>query len=271
MANNVGEEASSRGNEWEVVSLTASTYSAAPGPKRFDDDKGNEFIVYEEGTADAMVMSGHFVFPSNKHENPPLEPEKNEIDNEPKGEGVAANDLPMFDMNKSEKKNVEDWNVKELPVPDELTGIQFFDEKGNRLSVRDTEFEEGMGLRGLNLIGKEENIYNSAKFSSSDSEANVSGSTVYDKDAVVTESCDPSQKSSDNDSDLSKPISHTKEVKFNKYRLPCEELWKRRIASLYKNAKEANAYWSVFVAAALMGLVIIGQRWQQNKSASSAT
>ncbi|XP_042481130.1 ATG8-interacting protein 2-like [Macadamia integrifolia] len=145
MANNEGQEASSRGNEWEVVSLTASTYSAAPGPKRVDDDKGNEFI----------------------HENPPLEPEKNEIDNEPKGEGAAANDLPMFDMNKFEN------------------------------------------------------------------EADVSGSTVYDKDAVVTESSDPSQKSSNNDSDLSKA--------------------------------------SVFVAAALMGLVILGQRWKQNKWASSGT
>ncbi|XP_043699871.1 ATG8-interacting protein 2-like [Telopea speciosissima] len=271
MADNGGEEASSRGNEWEVVSLTASTYSAAPGPKRVDDDKGNEFIVCDEGTADAMFMSGHFEFQPTELENPPLESDKNEIDNEPKDEGIVANELPIFDMNKSDKKNVEDWNVKELPVPDELTGIQFYDEKGNRKSVRGTEFEEDMGLRGLDLIGKEESIYNSAKFSSYDSEADVSGSIVYDKDAVVAESCDSSQKSLDNHSDVSKPISPTKEVKFNKNRLPCEELWKRRIASLYKNAKEANAYWSIFVAAALMGLVIIGQRWQQNKASNSAT
>ncbi|KAJ4951457.1 hypothetical protein NE237_028289 [Protea cynaroides] len=231
MANNEGKEISSNVNEWEVVSLTASTYSAAPGPKKVDDDIGNEFIEYDEETARAMFMSDHFVFPSSEHENLQLEPDMNEIDNEPKGEGVAVDKLPRFDMNKSDMKNVENWNVKELSVPDEFPGIQFFDEKGNMLSVRDTQFEEGMGLRGLNLIGKEESIYNS-----------VSGSTVYDMHADVAESCDPSQGSLKTHSDLPKSVSPSKEVKFDKSRFPSEAWWQRRVTPLYKNTKEANAY-----------------------------
>ncbi|KAJ1701911.1 hypothetical protein LUZ63_001690 [Rhynchospora breviuscula] len=35
---------------------------------------------------------------------------------------------------------------------------------------------------------------------------------------------------------------------------------------IYRHVKEANAVWSVVVAAALVGLVILGQRWQREKS-----
>ncbi|XP_043717249.1 ATG8-interacting protein 1-like [Telopea speciosissima] len=271
MANNKGEEASSRGNGWEVVSLTASAYSSAPGPNRVDDDKGNEFGQYDEETSSAMFMSDHFVFPPSEHENLPLEPDMNEIDNVPKGEGVASYELQRIDMNKSDKKNVENRNVKELRVPDEFPGIMFFDEKGNRLSVRGAEFEEGMGSQGPNPVGEEKSMYSSAKYSSFNSEADTSGSTVYDGHAAVTESCDPSQRSLDSPSDFSKSISHTKEVQFNKSGLPCKAWWKKRVASLYTNAKEVNAFWSIFVAATLMGLVILGQRRQKNNVASSAT
>lgn len=41
--------------------------------------------------------------------------------------------------------------------------------------------------------------------------------------------------------------------------------WKRHAASLYSNAKESNSFWSIVVATAVMGLVIIGQRWQQER------
>ena len=33
----------------------------------------------------------------------------------------------------------------------------------------------------------------------------------------------------------------------------------------YAHAKEANAFWSIFIAVAMMGLVILGQRWQQER------
>ncbi|KAJ4956827.1 hypothetical protein NE237_013610 [Protea cynaroides] len=271
MANNEGEEASLRGNEWEVVSLTASTYSAAPCPKKSDDDTGNEFMEYDEETYHAMFMSDHFVFPPSEHENLPLEPNKNEIDNEPKDEGVAANKLQIFNMNKSDKNNLENLNVKEFRVPDEFPGIQFFDEKGDRLSAHGAEFEEGMGLQGPNLITEEKSMYSSAKFSSLNNEADISGSTVNDEHAAVAESCDPSQRSLDSCSDFSKSISRTKEVKLNKSGIPCKAWCKKTVASLYTNTKQANAFWSIFVAATLMGFVILGQRWQQNKVANPAT
>lgn len=41
---------------------------------------------------------------------------------------------------------------------------------------------------------------------------------------------------------------------------------KKRGLWLYRHAKEANAVWSVVVAAALVGIVILGQRWQRDKS-----
>lgn len=47
--------------------------------------------------------------------------------------------------------------------------------------------------------------------------------------------------------------------------LPCEAWWKRHAICLYKNVKEANTIWSVLVATALMGLVILGHRWHKEK------
>ncbi|VFQ70008.1 unnamed protein product [Cuscuta campestris] len=44
--------------------------------------------------------------------------------------------------------------------------------------------------------------------------------------------------------------------------LPCQAWWKRQAASLIAHAKEASTFWSVFIVASVMGLVIIGQCWQ---------
>lgn len=41
---------------------------------------------------------------------------------------------------------------------------------------------------------------------------------------------------------------------------------KKRGLWLYQHVKEANAVWSVVVATALVGIVILGQRWQREKS-----
>ncbi|KAL8495215.1 hypothetical protein ACS0TY_019392 [Phlomoides rotata] len=47
--------------------------------------------------------------------------------------------------------------------------------------------------------------------------------------------------------------------------LPCELWWRKQAFSVYGHLKNANPYWSVVVAATVMGLVIIGHRWQQEK------
>uniref|UniRef100_A0A5B7AQE9 ATG8-interacting protein 1 n=1 Tax=Davidia involucrata TaxID=16924 RepID=A0A5B7AQE9_DAVIN len=262
--NEEGEESTSRGNEWEVVSLTASAYAAAPGPKEVelnDNDKGYAVGEDEAETSRAMFMSSHFVFPLTQHENLPLETENIEIDNVQVVEDV----VPELGAGEgiSDTKNEENWNIKGFTVPDEFPGIQFFDEKGNRLSICDTEFEEATTLQGLNFVDKEQSIYNAAKFSSLHGETTMGGSPPYDESTMISELIEPSDRSLD--PDILQLPTPTKEGKYEGSDLPCEAWWKRRAASLYAHAKEANAFWSIFIAAAVTGLVILGQQWQQER------
>eukprot|EP00262_Sarcandra_glabra_P005080 TRINITY_DN1635_c0_g2_i2.p1 TRINITY_DN1635_c0_g2~~TRINITY_DN1635_c0_g2_i2.p1 ORF type:complete len:358 (-),score=93.70 TRINITY_DN1635_c0_g2_i2:466-1431(-) len=265
-----GEETSGRGNEWEVVSLTASTYAAAPGPKGIDstgDDKDKELGENDEESTHAMFMSGHFVFPPSQHENLPLDPNASEILNIPGDEGEAPTkvyELNVDEGDRPDKIEEENWNVKGIPDADEMHGMQFFDEKAQRLSVHGSGFEEGKALQGLNLVEEEHSIYSASKFSTFP-EANISGSALCDESTILPEQHDSSQLNLDSPSDLSKSPKPTEEDIYNESGLPCEAWWKRRAASLYNHAKEANTFWSVFVAAALMGLVILGQRWQQER------
>lgn len=41
----------------------------------------------------------------------------------------------------------------------------------------------------------------------------------------------------------------------------CEAWWKRRAVK----QRETNSFWSIFVAATVMGVVIIGHRWHQER------
>ncbi|KAL9684209.1 hypothetical protein QQ045_021643 [Rhodiola kirilowii] len=73
-----GEEIAPRGNDWEVVSLTASAYAAAPGPKAVEEIVGDKQSTYEGDkveTSPAMFMSGHFVFPVNQPKDVLVGPE----------------------------------------------------------------------------------------------------------------------------------------------------------------------------------------------------
>lgn len=236
--------------EWEVVTLTASTYAAAPGLESLESSDGNQMDVNDdEETSRAMFMSGHFVFPPSQHENLPLLSDENE--NEKAGYEM--------DVGGSDKNDEENWNARRMAGSDELHGIQFFDESGKRLSVRPSEFEEERSLLGLDLNDKEQSIYDTSTLSSIHNEADISGSNLYDENSSVPESSDPVLLNQDSSSDSTSP---TNVNKFNESGLPCEAWWKRRAASLIAQAKDANAIWSVVVAATLMGLVILGQRWQ---------
>lgn len=55
------------------------------------------------------------------------------------------------------------------------------------------------------------------------------------------------------------------EEKFDCEEVPCEAWWKRRAVSLFSQAKEANSFWSVFITAAVMGIVIIGHHWNKKR------
>lgn len=265
MADNEVEENASRGNEWEVVSLTASTYAAAPSaqndePK--DDARGDTAEEIEAETSRALFMSRHFVFPPGEHENLPVEPElvKSEIYNESEGKDVVS-ELGAEVGDKSSGKDDEDnWTLKDLSVHNEFPEMQIFDERGNRLSFSSTEFEEGTTLPGLNLTRKEESIYSAATFSS------FHGDTALNENLETPELTEPSEQGLNVPADASKSLMPAKEDdKFAESDLPCEAWWKRRAASLYAHAKETNTFWSIFIAAAVMGIVIIGQQWQQER------
>ena len=265
--NEEGEETTSRGNEWEVVSLTASAYAAAPGPKAIessDDGKSETFKDNEVETSRTMFMSGHFVFPPSQHENLPLEPSDTDIHNERGSEDV----IPELNEEKggySDRKNEDNRNIKDLTKGDEFPGMQLIDEGGKSLSDRSKGFEEGAALKGLNLVDKEPDIYSAAEFSSFHSEATIGGSTTYDGNTVGPDLVEPPELVTDLHRDISLSPKSTKDDRYDESNLPCEAWWKRRAASFYGHAKEANAFWSIFIAAAVMGLVILGQRWQHER------
>jgi hypothetical protein len=259
-----GEEPTSRGNEWEVVSLTASAYAAAPGPEHIvlnDDDKGNAVEEGEAQTSHAMLMSGHFVFPPRKYENLPVEPENIGIQNI-QGVEDYVTELGADKGGRSDTKDEENWTVKGLAMPDEFPGIDFYDEKVDRLSIPGTDFNGRTTLQGLNLSEKEQSMYSASNFSSFQSETTTGGSNTGEN-TVTPGQTEPPEGGLD--SDISQFPKLSKEDKNDDSEFPCDAWWKRGAASLYAQAKEANTFWSIFIAAAVMGVVVLGQHWQQER------
>ncbi|KAG1354866.1 ATG8-interacting protein 2 [Cocos nucifera] len=237
------EGAPSRGADWEVVSLTASTYAAAPGPKGFfepaHENKDRKFNKNESSSSGALFMSDHFVFPPSEHENLPIEPKFGEIHCEAEGqkENLAEDDN---EPNKMDEENVQS---KSDDVPHRLQyGM---------------EYEEGKGLRELNLVQEEQGMYVDPEFSSFHAETGRSESVPHTESMEFPHS----------PQNLESPPEYTKKNEENKSDEygASEAWWKRNAASLYHHVKEANTFWSVCVAAALMGLVILGQQWQREK------
>ncbi|RZC62222.1 hypothetical protein C5167_023958 [Papaver somniferum] len=256
-----GERAPSRGNEWEVVSLTASTYAAAPGPKGLDsvnDDMGSDVGGDEVETSTAMFMSKHFVFPPSQHENLPVQPD---CSNSVTQDSLHHNEVSRLDMEegeKSEKFDEDSWNIKGLEVLEELHHSQFFDEKGENSPL----CEESISFQGIKLVNKEDIIDMNANLCSyHDVEASLSASTISESTTVMPEPGAAAKL--DSSSKISE--SHNPPEEDN-HGLPCEAWWKKRATSWYSQAKDANALWSVVVAAALMGFVVIGHRWQRESS-----
>uniref|UniRef100_A0A1D1Z633 1-deoxy-D-xylulose 5-phosphate reductoisomerase, chloroplastic n=1 Tax=Anthurium amnicola TaxID=1678845 RepID=A0A1D1Z633_9ARAE len=255
-----GEETTARGADWEEVSLTASVYAAAPGPdpERIDPPDNNKDFNGNEESARTMFMSGHFIFPPIEHENLPLEPDDSEILTESGVQDVGPVETEE-EIDIPDKTKEGNWNIESLSEADDLHGIQFFD-KGKRVSVHKVDIEEGKTtLQSLDLVEKRECMFAGPEFSSFHPETYISGPVPNDESSDIAEPDDFLNKSS---SSSPKPI---KKHKFGGSGLPCDAWWKRRAASLYAHAKEASTFWSLCVAAALMGLVILGQRWQQER------
>ncbi|KAJ6686259.1 ATG8-INTERACTING PROTEIN 2 [Salix purpurea] len=255
---NEGEDNPSRGNDWEVVTLTASTYAAAPGPKEVDQKDYESGKAYDEDededeTSRALFMSRHFVLPPSQHENLSLEPVNSEILDSQAGKNVPS-ELGLEEGGRSSCKNEEIWPLKGLDESEEFHGMQLFDVKGKN----GKEFEESTTLQDFS--DKEQSIYSTATFGSLHSETALGGSTTYLENLGIPEVNEPSEKGLDFPIDVPSSLKAAKDDN-----LPCDVWWKRRMASLYAHAKEANAFWSIFVAAAVMGIVILGQRWQQER------
>lgn len=246
--NEEGGENASRGNEWEVVSLTASAYAAAPGPEEVESSNNDEANIPEEEaeTSRALFMSSHFVFPPSEHENLPLEPDISD-------ENVVT-ELAAEEEGRSSGKDEETF--KGLSASDDFSGIQLFNEKVS-------DFEDETNLQGLNLID-EQNLYNASKYTSFPNETTLGGSTPYGEDTTSTEFVEPLEHDLDARDITCSPRTY-KDDGHDGSRFAGGAWWKRGASSLYSYAKEANAFWSIFIAAAVMGLVILGQQWQQER------
>ncbi|WOL00065.1 ATG8-interacting protein 1-like isoform X1 [Canna indica] len=242
--NEKGEEGtSSRGVDWEVVSLTASTYAAAPGPQTIDtSDKSDQMEnITEHVSSDSLFMSGHFVFPPSEHENLPIETDMGEIHGEVEGDdgaGVVDDDNGIVNSGK-EKLQTES--------KDDQRGVEFFD-GGSRLSTQDVGFEE-KASQMLTLV--EHGIF-------------------ADPDPVVIHSethQDTYESEEPLDVNTTSPKDHSKIYGDGPdgSGLPCQAWWKRHAVSLYRQAKEANTFWSVAVTAAVLGIIVFWQRWQREK------
>ncbi|CAM8918969.1 unnamed protein product [Rhodiola kirilowii] len=209
MADNDLEDRSNNGNEWDVVSLTASTYAAAPSSVVHDmNSYGAVMPVFGGQIPRTMFLSDHFVFPPSEHENLPLEP------------GAVGH----FG------EETVDEEIEEGIVSGE------YDEEPNEL---DTLVEDNVQPSGGTLVEEEDAChYQSKVVEVSEPETNITSNLL--------------------DSNMAKDERMQPEV-------PSATWWKRHATSIYSNAKESNSFWSIFVAAAVMGLVIIGQRWQQER------
>ncbi|KAJ8467841.1 hypothetical protein OPV22_030393 [Ensete ventricosum] len=241
------EGTSSRGADWEVVSLTASAYAAAPGPNEFnhnDESEEQEDITKLESSS-ALLMSGHFVFPPSEHENLPVVPDssKNYSETEVHTPGAVSVD-DGFDSLGKERQQTES--------NDDLHSFEFYD-KESQTTTCEMVFEEGTGFQKLNLAGLEQGMLDDSESVAVHSETHKSD-TEFEAEGSL-------------DVIMDSPRGHTKlcEDEVDLPNLPCQVWWKRHATSLYCHAKESNTFWSVVVAAAVMGVVIMGRQWQRDK------
>ncbi|KAJ6972355.1 ATG8-interacting protein 2 [Populus alba x Populus x berolinensis] len=202
-----------------------STYAAAPGPKEFDQKDDDNSKVMKT----MRLKFSRFIHVSSTFD----------ILDSLVGKNVAL-ELGPEKGGRSSGKNEEIWPFKGLEESEEYPGIQLFDEKGKK----GQEFEESTTLQDFS--DKEQSIYSTAALTSFHNETALSGSTTYGENLGIPEGLDfpavvPFSPKAAKDSDL-----------------PSNAWWKRRAASLYAHAKEANTFWSIFVAAAVMGIVILG-------------
>ncbi|PKA58798.1 hypothetical protein AXF42_Ash000891 [Apostasia shenzhenica] len=249
------DENPSKGTDWEVVSLTASTYAATPGSNEYDpsEQHKNEFSKTEQEYSGAMFMSKHFIFLAGEPEHV-VEPDCCESHKE---QGIQCEEH-MDPENFTEKK-------EKLDSENDLHGSKFFD-KTQTFSDHGLDFGDGRQVDDKKLLENSQAFYISSMYNSLHKEPDVSqsihiaeGTTISEPEHSYPEEVDyTSENSSDlnvNEKSRNKESDHSHEA-----------WWKKRAMSIYHHARETNTFWSIFVAVAVAGLVILGKRWSREKS-----
>ncbi|XP_010426936.1 PREDICTED: ATG8-interacting protein 2-like [Camelina sativa] len=254
------DDASTRANnDWEVVSLTASAYAASPGPKPLDlkheDDVNKDALtpppLHESAqTSHPLYMSRHFVFPPTPTSSVDDVLQTDTTTSDLLTEGPSKKLDFGFSVEQETgsalKKDGGDLSLKGLDLSDnDFAGLDFSEDKGGKTHDNN-------------------NIYKTA-MTSLDDERAISG--FEQQSEPVQEPTEPSASASSPSDDVSSSDLNptTKDDKNDDDVPPCQAWWKRSAASLIAQAKETNTVWSIFIAAAVMGVVILGQHWQQER------
>lgn len=248
------------GNDWEVVSLSASMIASAADQMGFDPSnvsKDKEFKKSETESS-PLIMSSHFVFPPMEYETLKLKDSNCEFGNRVMDEDVIPSDEKGNTTNKTLE---ESFKTK---LDGSLHGIQF-SEKDKDPSFGGIDIGEGKATQEMSLVLEEEMLLNSHGINDDHAETGMSGSFPCNEQADDSKPINPSYQSPDSPLSYPNASSQIAENKNDRFSLPCGAWWKRHAITLYNHAKEANTMWSVIVVAALMGLAILGQRKQQEK------
>ncbi|KAL9234482.1 hypothetical protein vseg_009352 [Gypsophila vaccaria] len=238
-------EEGAHGSDWEV--LTASAYGPR-GDESIHEDTDSTVTQNEEPeTSRALFMSGHFVFPPSQHENLPIVPGKIE---QAKGdeEDDIVSETNVLKKGQSKDNVDEEWKIEGFDVAMKNDHMA--------LSTHSPELNEPTPQHGLNVHDQQQDPDGATKHNSFDSALVLGGSDEHDGSAVVNDLVESSDNviESGNEDETDDFVD-----------LPCGTWWKRGAATLYAHAKETSTFWSIFVAAAVMGLVVLGQRWQQER------
>ncbi|OEL37899.1 hypothetical protein BAE44_0001085 [Dichanthelium oligosanthes] len=253
------EQTSPRGNDWEVVQLTASAYAAAPAPRRPESSEEAEAKKYGtkgDDSAAALLMSGHFSVSQTEVESLLIGADSKEPQKDLCSQDAVSNE------GGDDEKYQETCKHK---LEDDLPSIPSFD-KGKNVSLGDMEFDDGKALQGMSLVGEESVGFASPIYSSIEAEKDLSWSATESRNEKKTEestlhSMNPTTGSSKvvSTGDQNKPDGSG----------PRDAWWKKQLLSLYKNAKESNNFWPIVAAAAaaaaFVGLAYFGRRWHKGK------
>uniref|UniRef100_A0A0A9D2R6 Uncharacterized protein n=1 Tax=Arundo donax TaxID=35708 RepID=A0A0A9D2R6_ARUDO len=199
-------------------------------------------------------MSGHFSVSQNEVESLLIGTDSKERQKELCSQDAVSNE---GDGEKYQETCKDKLN-------DDLHGIPSFD-KGKSLSLVDMEFDDGKALQGVNLVGEEPVGFSPSGYSTIDAEKDLSWCATESKNEKKTEESTLHKVNPITAS--SKAVASGEQDKPDGSGLPRDAWWKKQLLSLYKNAKESNKFWPIVAAAAaaLMGMVYFGRRWQKGK------